>query len=80
MLVSSKVCAKIVTWFFYLQNKIKGEEEISTFEQTQIDKAKKIMKPFILRRLKSDVLDSLPTKHEVVVGVTKHIFRCFLFN
>lgn len=40
---------------------------ISSFEQNQIDKAKRIMKPFILRRLKKDVLTSLPKKTQEVV-------------
>lgn len=36
------------------------------FEQTQIERAKNIMKPFILRRLKKDVLTFLPQKSEHV--------------
>lgn len=42
-----------------------GVEQSSDFEQTQIERAKNIMKPFILRRLKKDVLDFLPKKTEV---------------
>lgn len=38
----------------------------STYEQERIDHAKKIMKPFILRRLKDDVLKQLPTKTIIV--------------
>jgi SWI/SNF-related matrix-associated actin-dependent regulator 1 of chromatin subfamily A len=41
-------------------------EATSDFEQTQIERAKNIMKPFILRRLKKDVLDFLPKKTEVL--------------
>lgn len=41
-----------------------GIEQSSDFEQTQIERAKNIMKPFILRRLKKDVLDFLPQKVE----------------
>lgn len=41
-----------------------GTEQTSDFEQTQIERAKNIMKPFILRRLKKDVLDFLPQKIE----------------
>ena len=43
-----------------------GSEQSSDFEQTQIERAKNIMKPFILRRLKKDVLDFLPQKVEVL--------------
>lgn len=46
---------------------MKGEE-LSKFEQTQIDQAKRIMKPFLLRRLKDDVLKSLPQKTDQVVS------------
>lgn len=52
----------------FLQKVIKGEE-LSKFEQNQINQAKRIMKPFLLRRLKSDVLRSLPTKSEKVVSI-----------
>lgn len=44
-------------------------EQSSDFEQTQIERAKNIMKPFILRRLKKDVLTFLPKKIEVVEKV-----------
>lgn len=42
----------------------KGEDDddLPLFEQTQITQAKKIMKPFVLRRLKRDVLKDLPKK------------------
>lgn len=43
-----------------------GSEQSSDFEQTQIERAKSIMKPFILRRLKKDVLDFLPKKLEIL--------------
>ncbi|KFB41039.1 AGAP009980-PA-like protein [Anopheles sinensis] len=43
------------------------DEEVSTFEKDQIERAKKIMKPFILRRLKRDVLSFLPPKKEIVL-------------
>lgn len=36
----------------------------TTFESNRIEQAKKIMKPFILRRLKKDVLKNLPQKSE----------------
>lgn len=47
----------------------KTEPEMSPFEQTQISQAKRIMKPFLLRRLKRDVLKDLPIK-------TDHIVYC----
>lgn len=39
------------------------------FEQQRIEQAKKIMKPFVLRRLKLDVLKDLPKKTEDIVRV-----------
>lgn len=45
---------------------MKGDE-LSKFEQNQINQAKRIMKPFLLRRLKSDVLRSLPLKTDEIV-------------
>ncbi|XP_063222100.1 SWI/SNF-related matrix-associated actin-dependent regulator of chromatin subfamily A containing DEAD/H box 1 homolog isoform X1 [Bacillus rossius redtenbacheri] len=38
--------------------------EISQFEQDQVAQAREIMKPFVLRRLKRDVLKDLPSKTE----------------
>ncbi|XP_034832478.1 SWI/SNF-related matrix-associated actin-dependent regulator of chromatin subfamily A containing DEAD/H box 1 homolog [Maniola hyperantus] len=38
------------------------DEDIPAFEQSQITQAKRIMKPFVLRRLKTDVLQDLPKK------------------
>lgn len=43
-----------------------GSEQTNDFEQTQIQRAKNIMKPFILRRLKKDVLSFLPKKSEIL--------------
>lgn len=37
-------------------------EEAPLFEQEQVQRAKRIMQPFVLRRLKTDVLRDLPTK------------------
>lgn len=42
----------------------KNEEDQSGFERDRIEHAKKIMRPFVLRRLKQDVLQQLPVKHE----------------
>ncbi|XP_072949554.1 SWI/SNF-related matrix-associated actin-dependent regulator of chromatin subfamily A containing DEAD/H box 1 homolog [Epargyreus clarus] len=39
-----------------------SEDDVPAFEQSQITQAKRIMKPFVLRRLKRDVLQDLPRK------------------
>ncbi|XP_044759233.1 SWI/SNF-related matrix-associated actin-dependent regulator of chromatin subfamily A containing DEAD/H box 1 homolog [Coccinella septempunctata] len=46
-----------------------GDGDLPTFEKEQIEKAKRIMKPFVLRRLKQDVLKDLPTKTDHVIPV-----------
>lgn len=48
---------------FQKTKQIKGEE-LTLFEKNQIEQAKRIMKPFLLRRLKCDVLKCLPKKTE----------------
>ncbi|XP_023131538.2 SWI/SNF-related matrix-associated actin-dependent regulator of chromatin subfamily A containing DEAD/H box 1A [Amphiprion ocellaris] len=45
---------------------MKSHEEQSCFERDRISQAKLIMKPFILRRIKSEVLKQLPAKEEKV--------------
>ncbi|XP_055643899.1 SWI/SNF-related matrix-associated actin-dependent regulator of chromatin subfamily A containing DEAD/H box 1 homolog [Toxorhynchites rutilus septentrionalis] len=50
-------------------SKLEGGEDQTTFEKNQIERAKQIMKPFILRRLKKDVLNHLPPKTENIVKV-----------
>ncbi|XP_041032253.1 SWI/SNF-related matrix-associated actin-dependent regulator of chromatin subfamily A containing DEAD/H box 1-like [Carcharodon carcharias] len=45
-------------------SKTKILEQQSTFEKGRIAHAKKIMKPFILRRVKSEVLQQLPPKQD----------------
>lgn len=50
--------------------KLTAEEEVSTFEQSQIEQAKRIMRPFVLRRIKEVVLSSLPPKTAHTVPVT----------
>ncbi|MFT7817869.1 SWI/SNF-related matrix-associated actin-dependent regulator of chromatin subfamily A containing DEAD/H box 1B-like [Arapaima gigas] len=45
---------------------MKSSEEQSSFERDRIAQAKLIMKPFILRRVKSEVLKQLPAKEEKV--------------
>jgi SWI/SNF-related matrix-associated actin-dependent regulator 1 of chromatin subfamily A len=44
-------------------------ESATPFEQSQIERAKNIMKPFILRRLKKDVLTFLPQKTDHLIKV-----------
>lgn len=39
------------------------------FEREQIEQAKRIMKPFVLRRLKCDVLQDLPKKTDHITHV-----------
>ncbi|XP_045609642.2 SWI/SNF-related matrix-associated actin-dependent regulator of chromatin subfamily A containing DEAD/H box 1 homolog [Procambarus clarkii] len=39
------------------------------FERERIEQAKRIMKPFFLRRLKCDVLKDLPPKHDEIIHV-----------
>ncbi|XP_063700083.1 SWI/SNF-related matrix-associated actin-dependent regulator of chromatin subfamily A containing DEAD/H box 1 homolog [Culicoides brevitarsis] len=53
------------------QNKAKKGEETTAdeLEQQQIEQAKQIMKPFILRRLKKDVLSFLPAKKEEIMRI-----------
>uniref|UniRef100_A0A3P9HKK4 DNA helicase n=1 Tax=Oryzias latipes TaxID=8090 RepID=A0A3P9HKK4_ORYLA len=45
---------------------MKSHEDQSRFERDRISQAKRIMKPFILRRVKSEVLQQLPAKEETV--------------
>ncbi|XP_018603706.1 SWI/SNF-related matrix-associated actin-dependent regulator of chromatin subfamily A containing DEAD/H box 1b isoform X1 [Scleropages formosus] len=45
---------------------MKSSEEQSSFERDRIAQARLIMKPFILRRVKSEVLKQLPAKEEQV--------------
>lgn len=58
----------IKTLFQRLKSKDSPEDQ-STFEKNQIERAKQIMKPFILRRLKKDVLSFLPPKTEKIMKV-----------
>lgn len=47
------------------------DEPGSNYERTTVEQAKRIMKPFVLRRLKKDVLQQLPAKHD-------HVIKCEL--
>lgn len=55
---------------FQKNSKTKDDENVPAFEREQIEQAKRIMKPFVLRRLKRDVLQDLPKKTDLVVTVT----------
>ncbi|XP_078532353.1 SWI/SNF-related matrix-associated actin-dependent regulator of chromatin subfamily A containing DEAD/H box 1 [Lissotriton helveticus] len=46
--------------------KAKSSDEQTEFEKGRITHAKQIMKPFILRRVKSEVLKQLPPKQDVI--------------
>jgi SWI/SNF-related matrix-associated actin-dependent regulator 1 of chromatin subfamily A len=62
------ISSTIFIYFFFQKTGEDGENKTS-FEQAQIERAKKIMKPFFLRRLKKDVLSFLPKKTEHVYKV-----------
>ncbi|XP_066137472.1 SWI/SNF-related matrix-associated actin-dependent regulator of chromatin subfamily A containing DEAD/H box 1 homolog [Euwallacea fornicatus] len=55
---------------FQKNSKAKEDENVPSFEREQIEQAKRIMKPFVLRRLKRDVLQDLPKKTDLVVTVS----------
>ncbi|XP_017780427.1 PREDICTED: SWI/SNF-related matrix-associated actin-dependent regulator of chromatin subfamily A containing DEAD/H box 1 homolog isoform X2 [Nicrophorus vespilloides] len=46
-----------------------SDDDIPTFEKDQVEQAKRIMKPFVLRRLKRDVLKDLPKKTDLKLNV-----------
>ncbi|XP_061135813.1 SWI/SNF-related matrix-associated actin-dependent regulator of chromatin subfamily A containing DEAD/H box 1A isoform X1 [Syngnathus typhle] len=50
----------------YRMFSMKAQEEQSHFEKKRISQARRIMKPFILRRLKNEVLKQLPDKEEML--------------
>nr|XP_022916427.1 SWI/SNF-related matrix-associated actin-dependent regulator of chromatin subfamily A containing DEAD/H box 1 homolog [Onthophagus taurus] len=45
------------------------DENVPQFEKEQVEQAKRIMKPFVLRRLKRDVLKDLPKKTDYMLQV-----------
>lgn len=57
-----------------------SEEDIPAFEKEQIAQAKRIMKPFVLRRLKSDVLRELPTKTDTMILVPMDVYQKQKYN
>lgn len=60
--------------YFSLLQKGKAEnanKDVSQFQETQVERAKRIMKPFVLRRLKKDVLNNLPKKESFIVSSNK---------
>ena len=54
---------KQALFYVKLQKASGGNDERSKFEKDRIEHAKRIMKPFFLRRLKSEVLMALPAKN-----------------
>ncbi|WAR07391.1 SMRCD-like protein [Mya arenaria] len=52
---------------FTMISKTNSDEKRSRYEQDRIAQAKKIMTPFVLRRLKSEVMSQLPKKSEEVI-------------
>ncbi|XP_076250237.1 SWI/SNF-related, matrix-associated actin-dependent regulator of chromatin, subfamily a, containing DEAD/H box 1 [Rhynchophorus ferrugineus] len=55
---------------FQKNSKAKDDDSVPAFEREQIEQAKRIMKPFVLRRLKRDVLQDLPKKTDHIVNVS----------
>lgn len=53
---------------FQKTKQVKGEE-LTEFEKNQIEQAKQIMKPFLLRRLKDVVLTCLPEKKHIELKI-----------
>lgn len=64
-----------ITALFQKNVRITEDDDITSFEQTQIEQAKRIMKPFVLRRLKTVVLSSLPPKAVQVVSYLYILFH-----
>ncbi|BES98589.1 Hypothetical protein NTJ_11404 [Nesidiocoris tenuis] len=54
---------------FFAKKPKNSTQKSADFEQEQLDLAKRIMKPFVMRRLKQDVLKDLPKKTNVVLKV-----------
>lgn len=59
----------VLTFFAVLSQKSQEQSSRSRYEKDRIAHAKRIMKPFFLRRLKSEVLTELPKKSEFVIKV-----------
>jgi SNF2 family DNA or RNA helicase len=60
----------LITLLYFLQRdgtKNSKEDELPRFEQEQVSQARRIMKPFVLRRLKSEVMKDLPKKTDVTL-------------
>ncbi|XP_067621535.1 SWI/SNF-related matrix-associated actin-dependent regulator of chromatin subfamily A containing DEAD/H box 1 homolog [Eurosta solidaginis] len=54
---------------FAKKGKTENTTDVSEFQETQVERAKRIMKPFVLRRLKKDVLNNLPKKESFIIKV-----------
>ena len=59
----------IVLYCRLLQRNQGDDDDRSKYEKDRIAHAKRIMKPFFLRRLKSEVLTDLPQKSEEVMRI-----------
>ncbi|KAK9499348.1 hypothetical protein O3M35_002399 [Rhynocoris fuscipes] len=57
---------------FFSKNSKLPVNKLPDFEKEQIELAKRIMKPFFLRRLKADVLGNLPDKTSTVIYCKLH--------
>jgi len=57
--------------YLFSKNNKKSIEDAPLFEQEQVQRAKRIMHPFVLRRLKTEALKDLPTK-------TTNLIECSL--
>ncbi|XP_073975791.1 SWI/SNF-related matrix-associated actin-dependent regulator of chromatin subfamily A containing DEAD/H box 1 homolog isoform X2 [Rhodnius prolixus] len=57
---------------FFSKNGKLPVNKLPDFEKEQIERAKRIMKPFFLRRLKVDVLKNLPTKTNSLIHCPLH--------
>lgn len=53
----------------------KETDDASQFNDSQVDRAKRIMKPFVLRRLKKDVLKCLPKKTDYIHKVPMSVVQ-----
>lgn len=54
----------VILQLFATQNRSKSV--LDDYEASKIEQAKQIIRPFVLRRLKADVLEELPSKTELV--------------
>ncbi|TKR87773.1 hypothetical protein L596_012122 [Steinernema carpocapsae] len=60
---------QLLKQFQVKQQSARGDNPTAIYEKSTIDQAKAILAPFVLRRLKANVLDTLPKKLENLVKV-----------